>query len=119
MAMRMTGMNSGLDTESIITELIKAKSVKKDNLVKAQKKLEYKQEAWKTLNSKIYSLYSKTINNLTYTSAYKKQKATVSDSSVASVIAGEDAVNGIQNPQVKTLAKSGYLTGAQLSGSCT
>ena len=119
MAMRITGMNSGLDTESIITELIKAKSVKKDNLVKAQKKLEYKQEAWKTLNSKIYSLYSKTINNLTYTSAYKKQKATVSDSSVASVIAGEDAVNGIQNLQVKTLAKSGYLTGAQLSGSCT
>lgn len=115
MPIRITGMNSGLDTESIITELIKAKSTKKDNLVKAQKKLEYKQEAWKTLNSKVYTLYSKTLSNLTYTSAYKKQKATVSDSSVASVITGKDASNGVQNLTVESLAKSGYLTGAQLS----
>ena len=38
MPIRITGMNSGLDTESIITELVKAKSVKKDSLVKAQTK---------------------------------------------------------------------------------
>lgn len=115
MPIRITGMNSGLDTESIITELIKAKSTKRDNLVKAQKKLEYKQEAWSTLNSKVYSLYSKTVSNLTYTATYKKQKATVSDSSVASVIVGSDASNGVQNLTVENLAKSGYLTGAQLS----
>ena len=119
MTMRITGMNSGLDTESIITELIKAKSTKKDNLVKAQKKLEYKQDAWKTLNSKIYTLYNKTINNLKYTTAYKQQKATVSDSSVASVIVGSNASNGVQNLTVKSLATSGYLTGAKLNGSYT
>ena len=33
MPIRITGMNSGLDTESIITELVKAKSVKKDEQV--------------------------------------------------------------------------------------
>ena len=32
-------MNSGLDTESIITELVKAKSEKKNQLVKKQKTL--------------------------------------------------------------------------------
>ena len=115
MPIRITGMNSGLDTESIISELIKAKSTKKNTLTKAQKKLEYKQEAWKTLNSKIYSLYSKTINNLTYTSSYKQLKTTVSDSSVASVIVGENAANGVQELKVSSLAKTGYLTGAQLS----
>ena len=41
MPIRITGMNSGLDTESIITELVKAKSVKKDSLVKAKTKLEW------------------------------------------------------------------------------
>ena len=51
MPIRITGMNSGLDTESIITELVKAKSVKKDSLVKAQTRLEWKQNAWKELNS--------------------------------------------------------------------
>ena len=54
MPIRITGMNSGLDTESIITELVKAKSVKKDSLVKAKTKLEWKQDAWKSLNTKIY-----------------------------------------------------------------
>lgn len=115
MPIRITGMNSGLDTESIITELVKAKSEKKNKLTKSQKKLEYKQEAWKTLNSKIYSLYSKTVNNLTFSSAYKQQKTTVSNSSVASVITGKDASNGVQELTVSSLAKSGYLTGARLS----
>lgn len=114
MPIRITGMNSGLDTENIISELIKAKSAKKNTLTKAQKKLEYKQDAWKTLNSKVYTLYSKTISNLTFTSSYKQQKTNVSNSSVASVITGKDASNGVQELYVDKLAKSGYLTGAQL-----
>ena len=115
MPMRITGMNSGLDTESIIAELVKAKSQKKVKLQKSQTKLGYQQDAWKTLNSKILNLYSKTINNLAFTTAYKQQKTSVSNESVASVITGKSAVNGVQNLQVTSLAKSGYLTGAQLS----
>ena len=40
MAMRVTGMNSGLDTETIIQELVKAKKTKVDDAKKAQKKHE-------------------------------------------------------------------------------
>lgn len=115
MPMRITGMNSGLDTESIIAELVKAKSQKKVKLQKSQTTLGYKQEAWKTLNSKILNLYSKTIENMSYATTYKKQKTSVSNESVASVITGKDATNGVQELQVTSLAKSGYLTGAQLS----
>ncbi|MCM1160222.1 MAG: flagellar filament capping protein FliD [Roseburia sp.] len=115
MPMRITGMNSGLDTESIIAELVKAKSQKKVKLQKSQTTLSYKQDAWKTLNSKILNLYSKTIENMSYSTAYKKQKTSVSNESVASVITGKDATNGVQELQVTALAKSGYLTGAQLS----
>ena len=42
MPIRITGMNSGLDTESIITELVSAQSAKKNSLVKAQTKLSWK-----------------------------------------------------------------------------
>ncbi len=116
MAIRITGMNSGLDTESIISELVSAKSTKKSSLEKAQTKLSWKMDAWKTLNSKLYSLYSSTISNMRFSSAYTQKKTTVSNSSVASVIAGADATDGVQTLQVKSLAKSGYLTGAELSG---
>lgn len=116
MAIRITGMNSGLDTESIIADLVSAKSVKKTNLEKAQTKLSWKMDAWKTLNSKLYSTYSSTISNMRFSSTYTKKKTTVSNDSIASVMASGEATNGVQTLQVKSLAKSGYLTGAQLSG---
>ncbi len=116
MAIRITGMNSGLDTESIISELVSAQETKKNSLVKAQTKLSWKMDAWKTLNSKIYGLYSSTLSDMRFSSAYTQKKTTVSDSSVASVIAGTEATDGVQTLKVNGLAKSGYLTGAQLSG---
>ena len=62
MAIRITGMYSGLDTESIISELVSAQSYKKNKLVKEQKKLSWKQDAWKSLNTKIYSFLFKEEN---------------------------------------------------------
>ena len=62
--LRMTGMYSGMDTESIVSQLVKTKSTKVTNLKNEQKKLEWKQTAWQDLNSKIYNMYSKTLSNL-------------------------------------------------------
>ena len=117
MTIRITGLNSGLDTESIITELVSAQSAKKNSLVKAQTKLSWKMDAWKTLNSKIYSFYTGTVSDLRFSTAYAKKKTTVSNSSVASVIADANATDGVQTLKVNKLAKSGYLTGAELKKS--
>ena len=114
MPIRITGMNSGLDTESIIAELVKAKSASKDKLVKSQTKLQWKQDAWKELNSKIYSFYSKTLSNMRLKSDYYKKTTKVSDEKAATVITGGSAVNGVQTLKIDSLAKSGYLTGGQL-----
>ena len=117
MPIRITGMNSGLDTESIITELVKAKSEKKTSLVKAQTKLQWKQDAWKELNKKVYSFYSKSLSNMRLESDYLKKVTKVSNANAATVITGANAVNGVQTLRVERLAKSGYLTGAELKGS--
>lgn len=114
MPIRITGMNSGLDTESIIAELVKAKSASKDKLVKEQTKLQWKQDAWKELNSKVYSFYSKTLSNMRLKSDYYKKTTKVSDDKAVTVITGGSAVNGVQTLKVDRLAKSGYLTGGQL-----
>lgn len=114
--LRMTGMYSGMDTETIVSQLVKAKSTKVTNLKNEQKKLEWKQTAWQDLNSKIYNMYSKTLSNLRLTSAYSKKSTVSSDSTKATVVASEGAVNGTQTLKVNKLAKSGYLTGAKLDG---
>ena len=112
--MRLTGLYSGMDTETIVQQLVATKQTKVDNLKNEQKKLEWKQAAWQDLNSKIYSLYSKTLSNLRMTGEYKTKKTTSSDTTKATVTANGSAVNGTQSLQVKQLAKSGYLTGAKL-----
>lgn len=118
MAMRLSGLMSGMDTESVIQQLVAARQTKVDTQKKAQTKLEWKQEVWKDLNTKLKNLQQKYISNMRFSDAYAKKTTSVSNSSVVSVITGENAVEGVQNLEVNQLAKTGYLTGGKIgSGS--
>lgn len=116
MAMRVTGMMSGLDTESIIQQLVAARQTKVDDLKKKQTKHGWKQEAWKDLNAKIYKLYNGSLNNLQYTSSFVKKTTTVSNSNLVSVITKDTAMDSVQSLKIKHLAKAGYLTGGAIKG---
>lgn len=116
MAMRVTGMNSGLDTETIIQQLVEARSGKVDELKNEKTILGWKQEAWKDINSKVYNLFNGTLNNLKYQSSFVKKTTAVSNSSAVSVITDDTAMDSVQSLKINNLAKAGYLTGAKLSG---
>jgi flagellar hook-associated protein 2 len=111
---RMTGLYSGMDTESIISALVSTKSEKVTTLKNEQKKLGWKQTAWQELNSKIYSFYSKTLSNMRLTGDYAKKSTKISDSTKATIVASGTAVNGTQTLRINSVAKSGYLTGARI-----
>ena len=114
MAIRITGMYSGLDTESIINELASAQSYKKNKLVKAQTKLSWKQDAWKALNTKIYSFYTNVLDNMRFESSYLKKSTKVSNSNAIKIISGDNAANGVNTVKVDKLAKTAYLTGGSI-----
>ena len=59
MAMRLTGLMSGMDTDSMIQELVAARRTKVDDAVKEQTRMEWKQDAWKSLNTKLKNLQNK------------------------------------------------------------
>lgn len=114
MAMRMTGIMSGLDTETIIQELVAARRTKVDTAKKAQTKLQWKQDKWKELNTKLLNLYTKTVGNMRFSDAYSKKVTKSSNENAVSVLTGENAVNGVQSLRVVSLAKTAYLTGGQI-----
>lgn len=114
MAMRLSGLISGMDTESIVQQLVEAKKTKVDKSKKAQTKLSWKQDAWKALNTKLKNLQSKYLSSMRFSDAYSKKATKVSNPNAVSVITGEDAVNGVQSLEIKKLAKTGYLTGAEI-----
>lgn len=118
MPIRITGLTSGLDTESIISALVSSYNYKTNKYKKAQTKLSWKQDAWKSLNTKIYSLYS-SVGSMKLSTAYNLKSTTVSDSTKATVKAGNNAPTGTQQLNIIKVAQAGYLTGAQLSSKTT
>lgn len=118
MPIRITGLASGLDTETIISALVSSYNYKTNKYKKAQTKLSWKQDAWKTLNTKIYSLYS-SVGSMKLSTAYNLKSTTVSDSTKATVKAGNNAPTGTQQLNIIKVAQAGYLTGAQLSSKTT
>ena len=117
MPIRITGMNSGLDTESIITALTSSKQTKLDNFKGDQKKLTWKQDKWKELNKKVVSFYNGTLANMRFTTAYTKKTTTSSNDKAVSVITGDSAMNTTQKLSVNSLATSAYMTGGKMSSS--
>lgn len=118
MAIRMTGINSGLDTDSIVQALVSSYSYKKDKVQKAQTKLTWTQDAWKSLNTKVYSLYT-SVSNYRFSSAYSAKKTSVSDQSKATVSAGNSTPIGSQKLNILKVAQSGYLTGGKIGDKVT
>lgn len=114
MAIRISGMNSGLDTDSIVQALVMDVKTKKESYEKKKTTLEWTQEKWKSLNTNIYSLYNK-VGNLRWSTSYNLKKTTVSDATKASVSASNTAVTGTQKLNILSIAQSGYLTGGKLS----
>lgn len=116
MTMRMTGLISGLDTESLITQMISGHKTKVENAQKEQTKLKWKKEAWSSLNTKLYSFYTGALSNFKSVGTYKAKKVEASDSSKVKVTSSNNAVTGVHTLSVKQVASSAYLTGASLNG---
>lgn len=118
MPIRITGLNSGLDTEAIISALVSSYNYKTDKYKKAQTKLSWKQDAWKSLNTKIYSFYT-SLDSMRFSKNYNLKKTTCSDPTKALITATSNAVNGTQKLNILQVAQAGYLTGGKLADNVT
>lgn len=118
MPIRLSGMNSGLDTDALVKELVSAYSLKTEKYEKQKTKVEWKKDAWQALNTKIYGLYTN-ISNLRYETAYNLKRTSVSDSTKAKVTAASGAVTGTQKLQIIDTAQSSYITGGKLGEDVT
>lgn len=108
-------MVSGMDTESLVSALVSSYKLKKDNLVKAQTKLSWKQEKWKTMNTSIYGFYSGKLSSARFSTSYNLKTSSVSNDKYAKVSASSSAVSGTQRLKVNHLAATGYLTGGKIT----
>jgi len=111
----MSGLVSNLDTEQIIGALMSAQKTKQTKLKNKITKLEWTQEKWKDLNTKLYSFYSDTLSKFRFQSNFATKKVTSSDETVATLTASGSAAEGSHSLKVSQLASSQFVTSAQLT----
>lgn len=116
MAIRMTGMISNMDTESLIKELMQAQSSKKTKVEQKKTKLEWKQDKWAELNTKLYKLYTDQLSKVRLSSNYATKKVTSSNEDIVTATASTEAGSGSHVLEIGKLASAQYVTGNQVSG---
>ena len=116
---RMSGLASGLDTESIVAGLMSAQRFKATKIENKITKLQWKQDIWKTINSKVYSFYTGSLYNMKMQGNFLTKKVTSSDEGNVTVTANATATEGSHSIQIKELAKAQTVTGAQLAAGVT
>ncbi len=112
--MRLSGLISGMDTDSIISQLVSVRRVKVTKQIGNQTKLSWKQDIWKDLNKDLKSLQS-AAQQMRFTSAYMKKAVKASNPNKVSVLAADGATDSVQSLKVDSLAKTAYLTGGVVS----
>lgn len=111
MAIRLSGLASGMDTESMVTELMKAQRMKTTKLESKITRMEWTKDKWKGLNTKLYSFYTGSLSKLRFQGSFGTKKVSSSNEAKVEVTAGSTAPEGIHSIKVKQLASAQFVTG--------
>lgn len=115
MPIRMTGLNSGLNTESIVAALMSAQRTKQTKVENKKTKLEWKKELWTSMNTKIYDFYTKSLSKMRLKSNYMTKAASSSNTTKVVAKASTKAATGTYTVKVNKLASTQAVTSGKLN----
>lgn len=101
-----SGLASGMDTDSIIKDMMKVQRMKVDRFKKKNTSITYKQDEWKKLNAKIYSFYSKDLGKFRLNSNYNNNKVISSNEAVATIDNKDQNIDGTHELEILQLASN-------------
>ena len=128
--MRLSGIASGMDTEQMVKDLMKAERIRVDKYYRQEESLKWKQEAFNTTNKTLAEFILKarsgfgltstsgtgTIINKSKDSFDWVKKVSSSDESVIKATGSASAMEGTYNVEVKQLAEVASVTSNKLTG---
>jgi flagellar hook-associated protein 2 len=109
--MRIGGLASGMDIDSIVGNLMKAERMPLDKLFQRKQIIDWQRDAYREMNLAL-SKFRDTYSNMRLQSTFTAYSATSSNSSIVTGTATSSAVPGTYNVVVENLAKSGKLNSA-------
>lgn len=116
MSLRIGGLASGVDTESIIKELLKTQQNKIDKKIKERTLLEWKREDFREVNTKLLALRTATFD-LKLSDTFNAKAAASSNESILTATAKTNATPGDYNVKVKQVAQKANMASQSALGS--
>lgn len=113
MPIRFSGMASGLNTDSLIKDLMKVERIPLEKLTKQKQTISWKRESYREINTQLTAMRT-LIDKMRFSNAFNKQNATSSDSTIITATASSSAVSGGFSVQVDKLASSALVAGKQV-----
>jgi len=110
---RITGLATGMDTDSIIEQLMEAQRAPLSELEKEQTTIEWQREALLEINSKMLAFRNEALD-MKLQGTYKSYTANSSNSDILSATATTEAQEGVYKVTVHGLATQETLTSTEL-----
>lgn len=109
--LRISGLASGIDTESIIKNLMAAERIPVDKLKQNKQILQWQQEDYRTINNSLRTFRDK-VFNMKLQATYLTKKASSSNEAAVKATASATAVDGLYTINVTQLATGASATSA-------
>lgn len=116
MGIRLSGLASGIDTETIITKLLSGEQAKVDREKQKKQILEWKQTEYRTINTKLLTLRTASAD-LKLDSTFNGKAVSSSDEKSVTATAKSTAINGTYNIKIKQVAQRVSLSSTAALGS--
>lgn len=115
---RITGLNSGLDTDALVQEMLATEQAKLDRIYQDQTKLQWKYDAYTSINTQLKDFRTKymsatSADNMYSVAAYKAYAVKMASNNFVNVTATSDAIKSSHEISSVKLAASATLTGAK------
>ena len=108
---RFTGMASGMDTDSIVKDLMRPQQLKVDRQKKSKALIMLRQDAWKEMNQKLYGFHTKFTHKMSLDSTFNKTETTISNPNAISIGDKTTVPQGTHRFEIKQLAESANVVG--------
>jgi len=108
---RFMGMASGMDTDSIVKDMLRPQQYKIDNQKKQQALLKLKQDAWKDMNKKLFDFHTKYTEKMARSGTYTKGVVSSSNENIIAINKDANVPHGSHTFSNIKLAESASAVG--------
>ncbi|CRK80926.1 flagellar filament capping protein FliD [Neobacillus massiliamazoniensis] len=112
---RLSGLASGLDTDSIVKKLMDAEKIPLNQLKQKQQKELWLSDSYRQWNSSLYSFKTTTLFNMKFSSNFNTFDVTSGQPNSVTGTVGGGTIAGNYNIQVKQLAQAASFTGKNIA----